>query len=46
MVRERQAKGSKEDSGGTHGWDDTSPDGKGYKEGNMKDMRGVYFGKG
>ena len=29
--------------GGTHGWDDTSPDPKGYEEGPMPDMRTTFL---
>ncbi len=39
-------KGNAGASGGTHGWDDTSPKGDGYEEGPMKDMRAIFVARG
>ena len=33
-------------AGGDHGWDDSSPDPKGYKEGRFPDMRTIFFASG
>ncbi len=46
MLENRQFTANPGDPGGTHGWDDTSPQLDSYEEGPMPDMRAIFLARG